>query len=67
LLAMAMASWKEGLVSSKVQVSGSVGAEPHIMVILPPEVGFLGAWIVRAETKGATKASRLSLQNILRA
>jgi hypothetical protein len=40
LLAMANASLKAVLVSSKDQVVGSVDAELQKMVILPPEVGF---------------------------
>jgi hypothetical protein len=66
LLAMANALLKAVLISSKDQVSGSFGAEFHLMVIVPPEVGFSGTSRVRADTRGATKARRLSRQNILR-
>jgi hypothetical protein len=65
LLAMANASLKAGLTSSKEKVAGSSGAESHLMVMVPPEVGFSGIWTVRADTNGATTARRLSLHNIL--
>jgi len=39
-LAIANALLKVGLVSSIEKRAGSVGAESHLIVILPPEVGF---------------------------
>jgi len=66
LLAMAKALLNAVLINSNENVSGSLGADVHLMVICPAEVGFSGTWRVRAETRGAAKASRLSLLNILR-
>jgi len=65
---LARANWllKLGLVNSMVKVSGSPAADVQLMVILPPLVISLGVERVRAETKGATSARRLSLLNILR-
>jgi len=63
---MAKALLNATLVSSKEKVSGSFAATVHLIVMVPPEVGFEGTSRVRADTKGATRARRLSLQNILR-
>jgi hypothetical protein len=52
--------------SSMEKVDGSPAALVQLIVTVPPDVGLVGASIVRAETKGATSAKRLSLENILK-
>lgn len=65
LLAMAKALLKATLMSSRENVAGSLAADVHLIVTVPPEVGFSGTWRVRAETRGATRTRRVSLENIL--
>jgi hypothetical protein len=64
LFAMAKALLKEVLMSSRLNVLGSPGADVHVMVIVPPEVGFLGILRVSPATRGATNARRAILLNI---
>lgn len=64
LLAMANALLKAVLMSSKDQVSGSLGSLVHLMVICPPDVGASGIERISAEAKGATRARAQSLENI---
>jgi len=65
--AIAKAALNEGLVSSKVQTEGSaVTLLVQVAVTLEEVSQFDGASNVRAETKGATKARRVNLQNILK-
>jgi len=63
---MANALLKVGLMSSKLQVVGSVPATySQVIVAGPCEVQFVGVSIVRAEIKGVTNANKQILENIV--
>lgn len=61
---MAKELWNASLTSSNVKVLGSPEADVHIMVTVPPEVGFWGIWRVSPATRGVTRARRAILLNI---
>lgn len=63
MLAIAKELWKISLDSSK-EKTGSEADAVQLMVTVSPEIGFVGIFRVRPATKGATRARRLSLQNI---
>jgi hypothetical protein len=46
-------------VDVEVKTHGSPEADVHIMVTVPPEVGFWGIWRVSPATRGVTRARRL--------
>lgn len=66
MLASANALLKTTLTSSKLHVDGSPeAADVHETVVNPPEVAFVSGLSVNAETKGAARARKPSLENTL--